>query len=581
MTITTEQPTTTTEPDASEETTPPQEAETAATETGEQDTPEVTELDFGMVPVGELSAHPGNVRTDLKIKKSLVTGIRKRGVRQPLLVNRHPDGRLEVVIGHRRLAAAIEAGRETVPCVIEDATAKHAADDYLDMHTENTEREDLTALEDALALFSANEAGYSMTKISRETGLKPEHVKAAFAAATVTEDAQEAMGDYELDVHWWALIKEFEDDPELLQKVKDHKRSDHSVDYAAERVRKIRAEKEEQDRLVTELQDKGYNVIFGNTLPTSGTYLWELSHDGKHLTEEMHAECPGRGVIFRPYEPTTPVHWCDRPTTKHGHTDRYTTSVNGSRTSSAGTASKKENTGPSRKFVRDANEAWKAAAVARQKFLIALFDRKTPPREVDEFVVEELLTMPEPLRKWLGGITSNKLFRTLMRHNGFTWHREDAQKAITKETTKRRALLRFAPLAAAYEYGLSEASESKQTWRPDKWSPMDAKDAGRYFLMIRACGHKLAPIETALANGKPYTGDHIGKPLIELLADNTEEAEPEDAEPEDAERCADPDCRYDPADPSTGHSDDCQVTAWTEPEEDPEYGDVTEQDDAA
>jgi len=55
--------------------------------------------------------------------KTLVTSVADFGVLEPLLVRRLPNGRCELIAGSRRLAAAISAGLERVPCLV------HSADD--------------------------------------------------------------------------------------------------------------------------------------------------------------------------------------------------------------------------------------------------------------------------------------------------------------------------------------------------------------------------------------------------------------------------------------------------------------------
>lgn len=75
----------------------------------------------------------------------LAESISQVGVIEPLVVARR-DGYLEVVAGHRRLAAARLAKLVTVPCVIHD-TFK-AAEEAVMLH-ENTFREDLNPVDEA------------------------------------------------------------------------------------------------------------------------------------------------------------------------------------------------------------------------------------------------------------------------------------------------------------------------------------------------------------------------------------------------------------------------------------------------
>jgi hypothetical protein len=73
-----------------------------------------------MISTSEIDdPRPGGER-DLQ---PLVTSVADFGVLQPLLVRRLANGRCELIAGSRRLAAAMEAGLDRVPCLV------HSADD--------------------------------------------------------------------------------------------------------------------------------------------------------------------------------------------------------------------------------------------------------------------------------------------------------------------------------------------------------------------------------------------------------------------------------------------------------------------
>src|ERR1022692_4983192 len=72
-----------------------------------------------MVAVDQLTAHPGNVREDLDLTPQFLASVAETGVRIPLLVTPHETGGFLVIEGHRRLAAAVQAGLAEVPCVLD------------------------------------------------------------------------------------------------------------------------------------------------------------------------------------------------------------------------------------------------------------------------------------------------------------------------------------------------------------------------------------------------------------------------------------------------------------------------------
>jgi ParB family transcriptional regulator, chromosome partitioning protein len=123
-----------------------------------------------MISVGQLTAHPGNVRQDLDLTPEFLASVAEMGVRMPLLITRDKAGGLRVLEGHRRLAAALKAGLAEVPCVLDPGRACDEAGQFLDMLVANSGgyRKNLTPVEEAAALFAAHEAGASRTRIQAE-----------------------------------------------------------------------------------------------------------------------------------------------------------------------------------------------------------------------------------------------------------------------------------------------------------------------------------------------------------------------------------------------------------------------------
>lgn len=72
-----------------------------------------------MVAVDRIRFHPRNIRRELGDLRDLTASIEAEGVLQPLLLHRTDFG-LQVVDGHRRLAAAKLAGLHRVPALIVD-----------------------------------------------------------------------------------------------------------------------------------------------------------------------------------------------------------------------------------------------------------------------------------------------------------------------------------------------------------------------------------------------------------------------------------------------------------------------------
>ncbi len=75
------------------------------------------------IPIDMIDPHPRNPRRELGELGELAESIRAHGVKQPVTVVPHPqsEGRYLTVMGHRRVAAALVAGRTVVPVIVDDS----------------------------------------------------------------------------------------------------------------------------------------------------------------------------------------------------------------------------------------------------------------------------------------------------------------------------------------------------------------------------------------------------------------------------------------------------------------------------
>ena len=117
-----------------------------------QDDEEVAELRLKDIDI--FKEHPFKVLDDDRMQ-DLVNSIRLNGVLMPVLVREMPDGRYEMVSGHRRLRAAELVGLETIPAIIR----KLEDDDATIIMTDaNLSRKELLPSEKAFAYRMRYEA---------------------------------------------------------------------------------------------------------------------------------------------------------------------------------------------------------------------------------------------------------------------------------------------------------------------------------------------------------------------------------------------------------------------------------------
>jgi ParB family transcriptional regulator, chromosome partitioning protein len=468
-----------------------------------------------VIAVALLDAHPSNVRRDLALDEEFIASVRELGILTPLRVT--PDGGgYRVIEGHRRLAAAIEAGLAEVPCDIAADRADDEPGQFLDMYATNHHRKDLTTLEEADALFSASAAGASKTRIRKASGLSRDAVTAALAAGRLSDSTRETITGtgYDLTLDQLALLAEFDGDDEAIARLVDVFARGGNGEYAAEAIRQKRRDAAAHAEIVAQLEADGFSVTDG--MPDLGVRLDLLQHDGQPLTLETHAGCPGRGAYFHSYAPLDPVHYCNDPRS-HGHQPRYQApalslgddapapSRNDSGDPAAGT-SQPQPPDPTRRLVIEGNKAWTVSSAVRQRWLAdKLFPRKSAPKETMPFIATQLLTRPGPVRDNLGHATAYPIF-TELTDGGYK------PGEVPTWPAARLPLALLAAIVTCYEEKLT-APTGKMTWRTDRpteYSSCSRTDAGAYFRFLASIGHELSPIEQSVANGVPYTGEDAG-----------------------------------------------------------------------
>ena len=497
-----------------------------------------------LVAVERLAEHPGNVRRDLSLDDEFLASIAELGILTPLRVTPDRDGEYRIIEGHRRLAAALQLGLAEVPYDLAAEREGDEAGQFLDMYATNHHRKNLTPLEEADALFSANAAGASKTRIRKASGLSKEDVAAALAAGQMGGDAREmaqAFG-YALTLPQLALLAEFDGDEEAIGRLTSAFCDGRSGEHAAEEIRQKRAEAVEHERIAAQLVADGYAVT--KLLPPGARMLNMLTQDGLELTPEAHGSCPGRGIYFWEYYPLEPRHYCVDPEA-NGHADRYqptplpdlsggtgTGSSVGNAMSTAGSSTADD---PGRKLVIEGNRAWTAACTVRKRWLAdTLLARRTAPKQAMPFITAQLLIMPQPLRDALTRIPTSSLFHELT--GGTMKAAETAAWAAG-----RLPLALLAVITAAYEDRMG-GDGGRETWRTDRPYPRCPRDdAGTYFRFLAGVGYELSAIEQAVAEGSPYSGDDSeGEPNTrdDAPADASTEANPDEGIAQDTNRSA-------------------------------------------
>jgi ParB family chromosome partitioning protein len=146
--------------------------------------------------VSELIANPANIRANVGDVTELARAIQQQGVLSPLLVTEDPKFRGWLLLaGHRRLAAAREAGLLAVPCFVHHDVGGDHTEQVVLMLMENVQRKNLTPVEKAKAYGTLRDQGLTPSQIARRTGIHVSSVHTHLALLDLDADSLEAVED--------------------------------------------------------------------------------------------------------------------------------------------------------------------------------------------------------------------------------------------------------------------------------------------------------------------------------------------------------------------------------------------------
>lgn len=125
---------------------------------------------IGEIELGKIVANPNQPRREFNEEalQELAASIKELGVIQPITLRKTDDDKYQIIAGERRFRASQIAGKETIPAYIIDADNKNTMEMAL---TENIQREDLNAMEIALAYQQLIEQyNLSQEQLSKRVG---------------------------------------------------------------------------------------------------------------------------------------------------------------------------------------------------------------------------------------------------------------------------------------------------------------------------------------------------------------------------------------------------------------------------
>ena len=166
------------------------------------------------VKAANLDPNPDNPRRDLGDLTELSASIASQGVQQPLVVTpADKQGRHTIIMGHRRYAAAIKAGLDTLPCIVRKAGQQEQAELML---VENIQRAGLTPIEEAKGYARLLDLGENEDQMAKATGRSRTTVRRRLKAANLDPSI---LPDRQVSFEQLDRIAEFDGRPDLQKQL--------------------------------------------------------------------------------------------------------------------------------------------------------------------------------------------------------------------------------------------------------------------------------------------------------------------------------------------------------------------------
>lgn len=208
-----------------------------------------------MIAVDKLHPHPDNPRKVIGDVTELAESIKANGILQNLTVVPNNDdwddkSDFTVVIGHRRLAAAKQAGLTELPCAVVEMTEKEQLSTML---TENMQRSDLTVYEEAKGCQLLLDLGDTVAEVAEKTGFSESKIRRRVKLCELDEEAfkesqirQPTLADYDR----LNQIKDIETRNKLLESIGTN--NFDNLLYSAVKKQETEEEKEKIEKLCLE-----------------------------------------------------------------------------------------------------------------------------------------------------------------------------------------------------------------------------------------------------------------------------------------------------------------------------------------
>lgn len=230
-----------------------------------------------MLKTADINPHTNNPRKDLGDLSELTESIKKNGIMQNLTVIPVGDKfkRYMALIGHRRLAAAKEAGLEEVPCIIRTDISEQ--EQVAIMLEENMQRNDLTPIEQAYGFQMVLDLGGNEEMLAEKTGFSKQTIRHRLEIAKLDK---KILDQHEKGESWQLSMKDLIE----LEKIEDVKERNHllrtcensdDLTYMIDKFLRKKKKNENRDAYIKALEALGIKEATDDLKKNRYSNKWE------------------------------------------------------------------------------------------------------------------------------------------------------------------------------------------------------------------------------------------------------------------------------------------------------------------
>ncbi len=430
-----------------------------------------------------------NIRFFTKLDKDFVATIKEFGVITPVLARLTPDGSGFIVRdGQRRVLAAREAGRSTIPVYVTSSAAEEKTVRIFQQLVTNKHRTALADAEESAAYHQLFLEGMTPSAIARKTKTHKAIVEKSIAV-TGNDTIRAVYTEHQLTLEQAHTLIEFDADPDTQEKLlKTAVEQPGQFDHLTQRLRDDREMNTEIARLRAEYDKRGIPVIdapgYNDHSILDFTQL--RSATGDEITVENYGGQPGHVVVISRYHAGVQVRHLVKDWKSHG---LRKVSVSGALSGPMTAEQKAE-----RKTVIENNRAWASAEKVRLDWIQNFISRKTFPSDVLPFTAAVHAQHPAEMIR-----AAENNHRSAHELLGIQYSLHGAGIATMLQRHPTHALtVHLALVLAALEDAMTTNS-----WR----SPSRANSL--YLFALRQWGYTPSEVEQLIPGGSaPLPGTH-------------------------------------------------------------------------